>query len=101
MAPRLTPGDLLIVRQTPATAVREGDIVTFAHPAGNGRTITHRVRKIVHKNGLLYFETRGDANHESEFWAIKPTGRLGTLAHQSRTSAASPARCRTRSCARS
>ncbi|MDA0180442.1 signal peptidase I [Solirubrobacter phytolaccae] len=80
MSPRLMPGDLLLVKHVPAAAVAPGDIVTFAHPSHPGRTLTHRVRKIESKAGLLQFETRGDASHASEHWAIQPSGQIGTLA---------------------
>jgi len=81
MSPRLMPGDLLLVKQQPASTVKVGDVVTFAHPAHPGRTLTHRVRKIEAKAGLLQFETRGDASAASEHWAIQPSGQLGTLAY--------------------
>lgn len=80
MSPQLMPGDLLLVKHVPASTLKPGDVVTFAHPARDGRTLTHRVRKIESKAGLLQFETRGDAVHASERWAIQPTGQVGTLA---------------------
>lgn len=81
MSPQLVPGDLLLVKTVPASTVKAGDIVTFAHPAGDGRTLTHRVREIEAKAGLLQFKTQGDASHTAEHWAIQPTGQLGTLAY--------------------
>jgi signal peptidase len=79
MAPHLTPGDLLLVKTVRASTVEPGDIVTFAHPSGDGRTITHRVTKIEPEAGQLRFTTKGDANAAPERWAMPASGNLGEL----------------------
>jgi signal peptidase len=69
MVPALRVGDLAIVEDVPAASVRVGDIVTFDDPEGRGDTITHRVREMQIDGVLVRFETRGDANADSERWA--------------------------------
>src|SRR3954447_19295183 len=43
MRPTYSPGDLIVVSPQPVTAVRPGEVITFAHPRLRGRTLTHRV----------------------------------------------------------
>jgi signal peptidase len=73
MQPRLRAGDVLVTAREPATAIRTGDIVTFANAARGDRLVTHRVVAIARRDGRLVFTTRGDANSAAESFAV-PTG---------------------------
>ena len=57
--------------------VREGDVIAFFDPAGNGRSVvTHRVRKITKdEDGNLAWVTKGDANN-TEDQALVPAENL-------------------------
>ncbi len=75
MTPTLAVGDVVVVRWQPADRLAVGDIVTFPDPDLGDQLVTHRVRRIIVEDGTAWFETRGDANEESEFWSV-PQGQL-------------------------
>lgn len=79
MAPAITPGDLVLVERARADAARPGEIITFADPHVDGRTLTHRVVSVHREAGHLRIVTRGDANRASETWTIAPNGTVGRL----------------------
>lgn len=60
MRPYLEPGDMIVDKAVNAEAVKVGDVLTYKV---DNAIITHRVTKIVPKEGKLFFETRGDANN--------------------------------------
>lgn len=70
MRPALRAGDLLGTTHTPATAIRTGDVVTYADAARGGRLITHRVIAIARDGGRVIFSTKGDANTGAERFAV-------------------------------
>lgn len=80
MAPALRTGDLLLVRRTPVTDLRPGDVVSFADPSRGGRLITHRVVETAHPATTSgpQVVTRGDANTATE--SIPADERVWTLA---------------------
>jgi len=82
MAPAITPGDLVLVERARADAARPGEIITFADPHVDGRTLTHRVVSVRREAGHLRIVTRGDANRGSEAWTIAPNGTVGRLRAQ-------------------
>lgn len=64
MEPAISPGDVVFVREVPASAVETGSVVTYRR-ADAGRT-THRVVDVVERDGRRYLRTRGDANEEAD-----------------------------------
>jgi len=66
MSPGIRAGDQVIVRDAAPRSIHENDVITFRPPAsdhfGNVRRVTHRVVDVVHRNGKVYFRTKGDAN---------------------------------------
>jgi signal peptidase len=78
MAPAIHAGDLLITRVVPARTVRPGDVVTFADPTREGRSVTHRVVS-VSGDRELEFVTRGGANGASERWTVEADDTVGRL----------------------
>lgn len=68
MAPALQPGDLVLIRATPITAIRPGDVIGVRDE--QGRVIVHRVERIDGEPGALRVHTRGDANPTGEDWRI-------------------------------
>lgn len=67
MKPEIDSGDLAICHTIEAENVKEGDIISFFDPDGNGMSIvTHRVIEVINKDGELSFKTRGDANNADD-----------------------------------
>lgn len=68
MEPEFSSGDLIICHTADAEDVKEGDIICFYDPAGNGiSTVTHRVTKVTtDADGNLAWETKGDANNTED-----------------------------------
>ena len=65
MEPEIQAGDLIICRQTPASDVHTGDVISFFDPDGNGTSVvSHRVTAIAtDATGQPVFTTKGDANN--------------------------------------
>ena len=64
MYPEIHSGDLIICHTEDAENIKEGDIISFFDPAGNGTSIvTHRVTEVTTQDGELAFRTKGDANN--------------------------------------
>lgn len=68
MAPALHPGDLVLVRTTPVSAIRIGDVIGVRD--ASGRVIVHRVERLDGDAGFIRVHTRGDANPTGEDWRI-------------------------------
>jgi signal peptidase I len=83
MRPTYSPGDLVVVSPQRASAVRPGDVITFAHPRRRGQTLTHRVMSVQAgppvAPGWLAITTKGDANPAPERWTIRSTGTVGRV----------------------
>jgi signal peptidase I len=83
MRPTYSPGDLIVVSPQRASAVRPGEVITFAHPRRRGRTLTHRVVKVQSgppvAPGWLAITTKGDANPAPERWTIRADGTVGRV----------------------
>jgi signal peptidase len=76
MEPHLHVGSIALAKRVPASTVRVGDVITFQRPAGRG-TITHRVHKIVERDGKRLYTTKGDANPTSDPWQLELPGDVG------------------------
>lgn len=61
MQPTFSAGDLEITHLVRASTVGVGDIVVLASPLGAGN-YSHRVVAAMTRNGVVTFQTRGDAN---------------------------------------
>ncbi len=79
MSPALHAGDLLITRRMPAADAKRGHVVTFRDEALGGRSVTHRVVRVVRQGDRLAFTTRGDANRSSEDWTIPAKADLSRV----------------------
>lgn len=82
MSPMLERGSLILVRPTPARALRVGQVITFADPRhDDGRTVTHRIVKITASSRGPVFNTQGDANNGRDPWNMTISKQAGVLAH--------------------
>lgn len=68
MAPMIHPGDLVLVRQTPVSGVRVGDVIGVRTQLG--QVIVHRVRSIEVGASSIRIRTQGDANPTGEDWTL-------------------------------
>ncbi len=67
MYPKIESGDLIICHTIEPNEVKEGDVIAFFDPAGNGTSIvTHRVLEVIEENGTYSFRTRGDNNNTED-----------------------------------
>lgn len=87
MSPTIRAGDAVIVNEVPATAVDEGDVITFIDgkqasiqggEAGED-LITHRVVEIVRTENGIAFETKGDANEEADRELVPASALVGRV----------------------
>jgi len=77
MSPSIPIGSLLAERPSTGT-VAAGDVVTMEMP--NGATITHRVTRVVERDGGTWLETRGDANAEPDPALVPASAVSGVVA---------------------
>lgn len=63
MEPELQIGDIVVIKKTEQSELKQGDIISFR----SGESIvTHRINKIITKNGKILYETKGDNNNISD-----------------------------------
>lgn len=79
MEPVFSSGDLIVCHTIDAEDVKEGDIICFYDPAGNGTsTVTHRVIKVTtDDSGALAWETKGDANNAEDSTLVPAKNLVG------------------------
>ncbi len=72
MVPTLKVGDLIMVTGTEPRNVKVSQIIVFHNPRNHEMLIVHRVMRIIEKDGVLYFETKGDNNPGADSWSPYP-----------------------------
>ncbi len=72
MVPTLKVGDLIMVTGTEPKNVEVGQIIVFHNPRNHDMLIVHRVIRITQKDGIFYFETKGDNNPSADNWSPYP-----------------------------
>lgn len=72
MEPAVMTGDLVITQEVDPAALKAGDVIAYRY--GQETVITHRIREVTEKDGLLAFITKGDANNVED--NVMPTGDL-------------------------
>lgn len=77
MEPVLSPGDVIIVYDTSAENIQEGDIITFVEEGD--KTVTHRVVGTVEEGDRVLFETQGDSNDEVDPAPVRPGNIVGEV----------------------
>ncbi|ASN52620.1 signal peptidase I [Sinomonas sp. R1AF57] len=69
MAPLINPGDVVVSVETPASALKVGDIITYRIPVEDQRVETHRVASLSRNaTGATVITTKGDANNGKDPW---------------------------------
>jgi signal peptidase I len=59
MSPFLTGGEIIMIKKTPASCLRKGDLVFFKNL--DGHPVIHRIVKKQKRGDDITFQTRGDA----------------------------------------
>jgi signal peptidase len=78
MEPAIPLGSVVIVTPAPADTLAVGDVVSVQ--AGEQKAVfTHRIIRLVDRNGQPWIETRGDANPEPDPSIIPATAVIGRI----------------------
>ena len=78
MYPDIQSGDIIICRTTEAEDVKEGDVISFFDPAGNGTTVvTHKVIERTEENGKITFRTQGINNNSPDRMSVPEENLVG------------------------
>lgn len=81
MQPTFGDGDVVINELVPATALRPGDVVTYADGLRDGALVTERVVEVRAAGAALELVTKGDAGARVERSSIVPDQRVGRVVH--------------------
>jgi signal peptidase len=78
MEPKIKAGDVIICHKIDPEDVREEYVIAFFDPASkNDAVLTHRVVDIEMKDGILYFQTKGDSNNSEDKLWVPETALIG------------------------
>ncbi len=75
MRPTFAPGDLLVLRPEPTSAVRVGQVLTYAIPIGDHHVESHRVVQVLQRRPETIVRTKGDANAARDPWTAVLGGK--------------------------
>lgn len=81
MTPYLKAGSLVVTRPVDTDDIKVGDIITFSSPI-DGKILTHRVIGIEKTNQVL-FQTRGDANEDTDPFLAPAKNVMGVICFHS------------------
>jgi len=79
MSPAFPVGSAVILRQVDPSNISVGDVITYRSPKDPGKTISHRVIKVVPNDGSPMFRTKGDASEEADNYAVPAKYILGRI----------------------
>jgi signal peptidase len=74
MRPTFSPGDEIVVRPEPVSAVRVGQVISYQVPTDAHQVETHRVIRILQGGAHPVVQTQGDANNWPDPWKAKLEG---------------------------
>jgi len=74
MKPAFSPGDMVLVTPEPVRDVRVGQMISYRIPIGDHHVQTHRVIKVLHTDGNVIVQTKGDANTAPDPWKAELHG---------------------------
>lgn len=74
MAPAFGAGDLIVLTPQPLREVREGQVLAYEVPIGDGHVVTHRVVRVVEPGDRPVIVTKGDANERVDPWQARLEG---------------------------
>jgi signal peptidase I len=74
MRPTFSPGDMIVVRPEPVSAVRVDQVISYQVPTGARQVETHRVIRVLSGGAHPVIQTQGDANNTPDPWTAKLEG---------------------------
>ena len=79
MYPEFESGDLIICNTAEPEEIKNGDVICFYDPEGNGTaTVTHRVQEVITDDeGNLAWITKGDANNTEDLPTVPAKNLIG------------------------
>lgn len=78
MVPVFKKGDLIFTKRTDVSQIKKGDIISFFNVYSRDKDIvTHRVVKVDKEQGILLFDTKGDANDSEDKYSVLDTNVIG------------------------
>lgn len=76
--PRISKGDLIICATIDAKDVKEGDVISFFDPEGNGTSVvTHKVIEVIEEDGKISFRTKGTNNNTEDKTPVPAENLVG------------------------
>lgn len=69
MEPEIMTGDMVLVKNTDAGNLQEGDVIAFK---SGEAVVTHRIMEVKTENGEVSYVTQGDANDSPDQTSVKP-----------------------------
>lgn len=84
MYPQIQSGDLIICRTEEPENIKEGDVIAFFDPAGDGTSVvTHRVVEVTEdEKGAPVWRTKGDANNTEDNTPVPAKNLVGVYRHR-------------------
>lgn len=81
MKPEINENDLIVVKETDASEIKTGDVISFrsADPSLGGAVNTHRVVQITQESGSYLFTTKGDANLIEDPYPVGQDDLIGVV----------------------
>lgn len=73
MRPTFAPGDLIVTKPEPVSAIRVGQVLVLPVPGEKGQRYVHRVIEVQYQKGLPVVRTKGDANAAPENFRLTIT----------------------------
>ena len=67
MRPGIQPGDLVVTKALPITALKAGDVISF-FPPDSEQAVLHRLQSVVRREDGTWITTKGDANDVADPW---------------------------------
>ena len=86
MAPTYDVDTLVIVKDTKASEIKKGDVISFysADPSLDGAVNTHRVVEVREENGQRIFVTKGDSNNVVDAYNVEEKYLIGKVVYASK-----------------
>lgn len=81
MEPTIKTNSLIVVRKTPASKLKEGDVITFysRDPSLMGEPNTHRIIRFEEEDGKRIIYTKGDANNVEDRYPTQEEDLIGKV----------------------
>ena len=86
MAPTYGIDTMVIVKDTKASEIQEGDVISFysTDPSLDGAVNTHRVVEVHEENGARTFVTKGDKNNVVDAYDVEEKYLIGKVVYASK-----------------